>query len=209
MKKIKYKIKKSGFGRFIMSNFYSMLFRMKYIDRWALMRNLRKENLSEHTLEVAFIAHALCIIEKTKLKNANINTEKIVLAALFHDTSEVITGDLPTPVKYFNSDIKTSYKNIEAVAEEKLLSLLPDYFTDEIKDVYNLTEEEEKTVKLADKISALIKCTEEVSFGNYEFKEAKKSTEKSIKEFNSPAADIFIKEFLPAFSLSLDEQTKL
>ena len=191
-----------------MSSFYSVLFRMKYIDRWALMRNTDKESLSDHTLFVAFITHALCVIEKTRLNNASINTEKAVLYALFHDTAEVITGDLPTPVKYYNDDIKTAYKQIENMAEDKLLSLLPDDFKAEIDDVYNVSDEIKKTVKAADKISALIKCEQELSFGNVEFKEAKKQTEASIKSLDYPAADIFIKEFLPSFKLSLDKQTK-
>ena len=189
-----------------MSNFYSMIFRMKYIDRWALMRNLRKENLSEHTLEVAFIAHALCVIEKKRFNN-EIDTEKVLLAALFHDMTEVITGDLPTPVKYYNPDIKTAYKKIENAAQEKLLSLLPEDFKDEFENYFYLDEKIEQIVKAADKISALIKCTEEQGFGNKEFKKAKDATEKAIKQMKYEPANIFIKEFLPSFSLTLDEQT--
>lgn len=189
-----------------MSNFYSMLFRMKYIDRWALMRNLRKENLSEHTLEVAFIAHALCVIERKRLNN-NIDTQKVVTAALYHDTTEVITGDLPTPVKYYNPKIKKAYKEIENTAAKKLLSLLPDDFVDEFEEIFSPNKDIEKIVKAADKISALIKCVEEVSLGNTDFKKAKIATEKSIKELNLKSANIFVDEFLDAFMLSLDEQT--
>lgn len=141
-----------------MSSFYSMLFRMKYIDRWSLMRSTRKENLSEHTLEVAFIAHCLCVIEKRRFGRI-VDTEKVLLGALFHDTSEVITGDLPTPVKYYNPDIKTAYKKIEKTAEQKLLSLLPEDFKDDFTEVYSLDENTKQIIKAADKLSALIKCT--------------------------------------------------
>ncbi len=191
-----------------MSTFYSVLFRMKYIDRWALMRNTEKESLFDHTLCTAYIAHALCVIEKERLKNTEINTEKVVLSALYHDTAEVITGDMPTPVKYFDNDIKAAYKKIEGIAEEKLLSLLPEDFKPYMESAYNMDEETAKIVKAADKISALIKCEQELSFNNIEFKEAKKTVEKSIKDMHLASADIFIKEFLPSFKLSLDNQTK-
>ncbi len=189
-----------------MSSFYSMLFRMKYIDRWSLMRSTRKENLSEHTLEVAFIAHCLCVIEKRRFGRV-VNTEKVLLGALFHDTSEVITGDLPTPVKYYNPDIKTAYKKIEKTAEQKLLSLLPEDFKDDFTEVYSLDENAKQIIKAADKLSALIKCTEEVRSGNNEFSKALKSTKNAIDDMQYPPAEVFIEEFLPSFSLSLDEQT--
>lgn len=189
-----------------MSSFYSMLFRMKYIDRWSLMRSTRKENLSEHTLEVAFIAHCLCVIEKRRFSRI-VDTEKVLLGALFHDTSEVITGDLPTPVKYYNPDIKTAYKKIEKTAEQKLLSLLPEDFKDDFTEVYSLDENTKQIIKAADKLSALIKCTEEVRSGNNEFSNALKSTKNAIDDMQYPPAEVFIEEFLPSFSLSLDEQT--
>lgn len=189
-----------------MSSFYSMLFRMKYIDRWSLMRSTRKENLSEHTLEVAFIAHCLCVIEKRRFSRI-VDTEKVLLGALFHDTSEVITGDLPTPVKYYNPDIKTAYKKIEKTAEQKLLSLLPEDFKDDFTEVYSLDENTKQIIKAADKLSALIKCTEEVRSGNNEFSKALKSTKNAIDDMQYPPAEVFIEEFLPSFSLSLDEQT--
>jgi predicted hydrolases of HD superfamily len=189
-----------------MSSFYSMLFRMKYIDRWSLMRSTRKENLSEHTLEVAFIAHCLCVIEKRRFGRI-VDTEKVLLGALFHDTSEVITGDLPTPVKYYNPDIKTAYKKIEKTAEQKLLSLLPEDFKDDFTEVYSLDENTKQIIKAADKLSALIKCTEEVRSGNNEFSKALKSTKNAIDDMQYPPAEVFIEEFLPSFSLSLDEQT--
>ena len=189
-----------------MSSFYSILFRMKYIDRWSLMRSTRKENLSEHTLEVAFIAHCLCVIEKRRFGRI-VDTEKVLLGALFHDTSEVITGDLPTPVKYYNPDIKTAYKKIEKTAEQKLLSLLPEDFKDDFTEVYSLDENTKQIIKAADRLSALIKCTEEVRSGNNEFSKALKSTKNAIDDMQYPPAEVFIEEFLPSFSLSLDEQT--
>ena len=118
------------------SHFYAMLFRMKYIDRWALMRNTRSENLSEHSLETAFIAHALCIIENKRFGGA-VNAEKAAVLALFHDTPEIITGDLPTPVKYYSSEIKKAYDDMEKVAVERLLDLLPSDLRPEFKEIYN------------------------------------------------------------------------
>lgn len=190
------------------SNYYGMLFRMKFINRWALMRNLSQESLSDHTMETAFIAHGIALIAKNRL-NENIDPNKVAIAALFHDTAEVITGDLPTPVKYYNNDIKSAYKNIEKKAENTLLDMLPDDLKDDYLELYQPDEITEKYVKAADKISALIKCKEELSLGNSEFKAAERSTEHSIKELNLPAADIFIKEFLPAFKHGLDESMQI
>lgn len=186
------------------NNYYAMLFRMKYINRWALMRNLRPETLSEHTLETAFIAHCLAIIAKHRF-NEDIDPDHVGIAALFHDTAEVITGDLPTPVKYYNEDIKSAYKNIEAAAEDKLLELIPKDLRDAFIPYYRPDEKTEIYVKAADKFSALIKCREELLLGNKEFASAEKSAEKAIKSLNLPAADIFLKEFVPAFNSALDE----
>lgn len=172
------------------------------------MRNLSQESLSDHTMETAFIAHGIALIAKKRL-NKNIDPNKVAIAALFHDTAEVITGDLPTPVKYYNNDIKSAYKNIEKKAENTLLDMLPDDLKDDYLELYQPDEITEKYVKAADKISALIKCKEELSLGNSEFKAAERSTEHSIKELNLPAADIFIKEFLPAFKHGLDESMQI
>lgn len=190
-----------------MSNFYSVLLRMKYIDRWALMRNLRKENLSEHSLEVAYITHALCIIENKRLNNP-VNTEKAVLCALYHDAPEVLTGDMPTPVKYYDGEISSAYKKIEDIAKNKLVEMLPSDFADDFCDIFKPDQKTEKIVKAADKLSAYIKCIEETENGNKDFADALKSTEKSIKALKLPCADIFIKEFVPAFKFTLDKQTK-
>ena len=181
-----------------------MLFRMKYIKRWALMRNLEAENLSEHSLETAFIAHCLAIIANKRF-NENLDVNAIAVAALFHDTAEVITGDLPTPVKYNNDEIKSAYKSIESAAADKLLGLIPDDLRDAFAPYYQPDEVTEKYVKAADKISALIKCKDELSLGNKEFSAAAKSSEQAIAKLNLPAAKVFLKEFLPAFEQGLDE----
>ncbi len=186
------------------SNYYAMLFRMKYINRWALMRNIEKETLSEHSLETAFIAHCLAVIENRRF-GGDYSPEKVALTALFHDTAEVITGDLPTPVKYYNDDIKSSYKEIETAAEEKLVNMLPADLKEDFLPIYSPDEKTRKLVKAADKLSALIKCKTELSLGNGDFISAEKSTKKSIKELGLSSVKVFIDEFLPAFYKALDE----
>ena len=187
-------------------HFYAMLSRMKNIYRWGLMRNTKQENLSEHALEVAFIAHALAVINNKKL-GGNLNPEKTALAAMFHDTSEIITGDMPTPIKYYNPEIKKVYKQIETVAEDKLISYLPDYMREDISAVYkNISADMQKIIKAADKISAYIKCLEEIKMGNREFEVASKSTEAAIHKMECKEAEIFLEDFIPSFNLSLDEQ---
>lgn len=190
------------------SHFYAILARMKYIKRWGLMRNTREENLSEHSLEVAYIAHALALIKNKRL-GSKINPEKAALVAMFHDTSEILTGDLPTPIKYYNPDIKTAYKKIETIAENELLSMLPSDFRDDFKEIYTPEPEIAKIVKAADKLSALIKCLEETNMGNREFSEAENSTRLSLASMNMPEVDIFIEEFLDSFSMTLDEQRQI
>lgn len=188
------------------SHFYAMLFRMKYIDRWALMRNTRKETLAEHTLETAFIAHALAVIHNKRF-GGNVDPEKAAVLALFHDAPEIITGDLPTPVKYYNSDIKNIYKEIESAASDRLLELLPDDLRPEFDGLFNPADPELcRIVKAADKLSALIKCRDELSLGNRDFSAAERSTLQSVKELDFPAANVFLEEFLDSFSLPLDEQ---
>lgn len=188
-----------------MSHFYAMLSRMKNINRWGLMRNTRHENLSEHTLEVAFIAHALAVIGNKRL-GKDINADKVAVTAMFHDTSEIITGDMPTPIKYYNSEIKDAYKKIEAIAESQLTSMLPEDLRDDFSDYFSPDEETVKLIKAADKISALIKCIEEIKMGNMEFKEAEKSTRASIDALSMEEVEIFKAEFLDSFYLTLDEQ---
>ena len=186
------------------SHFYAMLSRMKDIYRWGLMRNIKEESLSVHSLEVGFIAHALAVIENKRLCG-NFDPNYVCTAALFHDTSEIITGDMPTPIKYYNEDIKSAYKQIEAAAEGHLISLLPPDLQDDFVPLYNVDEKTKKLIKAADKISALIKCIEEENMGNHEFSSAKRQTEKAIKDMHLKSADIFIDEFLDSFSLNLDE----
>ncbi len=187
------------------NHFYAMLSRMKNIYRWGLMRNTKQENLSEHSLEVAFIAHALAVIHNKRC-GGNVDPYKIAVTAMFHDTTEIITGDMPTPIKYYNPEIRTVYKQIEAVAGERLISMLPDDMREDFKELYAPDEETVKFIKAADKISALIKCTEELNMGNREFSSAEKATKTAIKKLNLPEADIFLKEFMASFSLPLDEQ---
>ncbi|MDD4700396.1 MAG: 5'-deoxynucleotidase [Oscillospiraceae bacterium] len=192
----------------MISHYYAMLFRMKYINRWALMRNNRTENLSEHSLEVAFIAHSLAVIENRRF-GGDFNAERVALLAMFHDTPEIITGDLPTPIKYYNRDIKNAYKEIEQNAINRLTSMIPEDLRQDFLSIYNDDDEKLKAiVKAADKLSALIKCVDEISTGNKEFEVAEKSTRKIVEEISLPSVKVFLNEFLPSFSLSLDEQGK-
>lgn len=190
-------------------NFYATIARMKYIERWALMRNTSAENLSEHSLEVSMIAHALCIIGN-KRYNKNLSAEKAAMIGIYHDASEIITGDMPTPVKYYNKSIKEAFKSLEDEANESLLNQLPEDLRSEYHSIFFKTDAysyEWKMVKAADKISAMIKCMEEEKTGNREFVKAKeaigKALEKMALEF--PEVRDFIDEFLPAFSKTLDE----
>ncbi len=191
------------------SNFFSMLFRMKYINRWSLMRNIRHENLTEHSLEVAFIAHGLALIGKHKLKK-DIDENKIAVIAMFHDIGEIITGDLPTPIKYYDDNIRKVYKEIEEKAEDRLLNFLPNYLKDNYRDIFDQKNSKiiMKYIKAADKISALIKCIDEEQQGNKDFIKAKISIEDSIESIGLPEAKIFLDEFLEGFYTTLDEQKK-
>lgn len=191
------------------NNFFAMISRMKYINRWSLMRNTVSENLSEHSLEVAFIAHLLCVI-RNKRFGGNINAERAALIAMYHDTTEIITGDLPTPVKYYNKDIRSIYGDIEKNAADKLLSQLPDDLKGEYESIISGGDDEEikSLVKAADKISALIKCIEERQMGNKDFLQAEQATLKCIKEMKIKEADVFLEEFVTGYGLTLDELTK-
>lgn len=189
-------------------HFYAMLSRMKNIYRWGLMRNIKQENLSEHSLEVAMISHALAVIRNRRF-GGNIDPNFVATAAMFHDTSEIITGDMPTPIKYYSPEIHSAYKQIETLADKQLLSLLPEDMREDFEPFYSPDEEVAKLIKVADKISALIKCVEEKNMGNLEFTAAENSTIKAIKKMNIPEADVFIDEFLKSFSLTLDEQREV
>ena len=191
-----------------MSNdFFALISRMKYIDRWALMRNTEKESLSQHSYEVAVICHALTVISNKRL-GTNYNAEKAALIGLFHDTAEILTGDMPTPVKYYSSEILNAFKKVEEAATDKILGMLPEDMQSEYKDLLFATEEDKELWalnKAADKISALIKCIEEEKAGNREFAKAREATEASIHKMNCEAAEIFLREFLPSFELTLDQ----
>ena len=190
-------------------HFFATISRMKYIDRWALMRNSRQENLSEHSLEVAMIAHALCVIANVRY-GRSADGEKAALMALYHDASEIITGDMPTPVKYYSSTIRDAYKQVERIAEDQLLEQLPADLQDAFADI--LKEEAgdpqlRRYVKAADKLSALIKCIEEEHAGNTEFKTAGQTIRRALAEMKEEMPEIgdFMEDFLPAYGHTLDE----
>ncbi|MFA3779670.1 5'-deoxynucleotidase [Yersinia sp. 1652 StPb PI] len=190
-----------------MSHFFAHLSRLKLINRWPLMRNVRTENVSEHSLQVAFVAHALAIIKNRKF-NGNLNGDRIALLAMYHDASEVITGDLPTPIKYYNPQIAHEYKKIEKVAQQKLIEMLPQELQHDFRcllDEHYYSEEEKALVKQADALCAYLKCLEELSAGNNEFIQAKARLEKTLAMRQSPEMDYFMEVFVPSFSLSLDE----
>jgi 5'-deoxynucleotidase len=191
-------------------NFFAMVNRMKMIDRWALMQNTTKENIAEHSHSVAVIAHALALIGNKKF-GKNYDENRAALLALYHDTTEVITGDMPTPVKYYNDEIKNVYKDIEDIAGKRLLKMLPDEFKDDYEPFFTHKEQDLdlwKLVKAADKISALIKCIEESRMGNKEFEIALKSQEQKINNIDLPEVKYFCEYFLNAYYLTLDEHTK-
>ena len=190
-------------------SFFAVVSRMKYIERWALMHSSRRENLSEHSLEVAMIAHALCLIGNVRF-GKHLNAEQAALTGIYHDASEIITGDMPTPVKYGNERIRQSYKAVEAQAAEQLLAQLPEdlrpYYEDILQESREETTYEQKLVKAADKLSALIKCIEERNAGNHEFESAEETTRKRIAELAEelPEVKVFTEEFLPGYGNTLD-----
>ena len=193
------------------NHFFAMHSRMKYINRWALMRNTVSENISEHSNDVAVIAHALAVIKNVRFDGA-LNAERAAYLGLYHDMTEIITGDMPTPVKYYNEDMREAFQQVEDKAGQHLLSMLPDDIAEYYESAFFKKEEDEylwKIVKAADKISALIKCIEEKNAGNNEFGKALESTKASIEKMAMPEADVFMTEFLPSFYLSLDEQNEV
>lgn len=189
------------------SHFFAHLFRMKLINRWPLMRNVSTENVAEHSHQVALVAHMLAMIDQ-RFYGGTVSAERVAVLALFHDASEVLTGDLPTPVKYFNPQIAVEYKKIESIAEQKLLGMLPPELQDDYASLLcgdQYSEPEQQIVKAADNLCAYLKTLEEITAGNREFTIAKRRLENSLKAHPLPAVHYFLKVFVPSFALSLDE----
>ena len=189
-----------------MYNFYAFMDRMKYIKRWSLMRSVREENIMEHSQQVAMLAHALAVINN-KVFGGAVDAEKCVLYAVYHECSEVMTGDLPTPIKYFNNSIHGAYKSLEDKACDKLLMMLPEEIREEMGAFVkpDTSSEEYKIVKAADRFAAYVKCLEEQRCGNTEFEKAKKSIEADLHSRNMPEVEYFFEKFIPAYLLTLDE----
>lgn len=188
-------------------HFFAMMSRMKYIERWALMRNSESENISEHSLEVSMIAHMLALISNKRCGN-RLNPERVAVLALYHDSTEIITGDMPTPIKYYNQEMKETFQEIEEIAAKHLIQMLPEDFQEEYRSIFFHQEEDSylwKLVKAADRMSAMIKCIEEEKAGNREFIKAKETIEKALIESKLKEVDIFMEEFLPAYYKTLDE----
>ena len=188
------------------NEFYALMGRMRYITRWGLMRNTFSENIQEHSHQVAVLAHALALIRREILQLDGPDPDKCAVAALYHDTSEILTGDLPTPIKYYNPEIKAAYKQVERVAGEHLLGMLPP----QLRDCYAplvLEDDPEVTpvVKAADKLSAYIKCVEEQKAGNTEFDSAAQQSMEALKALDMPEMTWFVDNCLEAFTLNLDQ----
>ena len=187
------------------SHFFAYISRMRFIQRWALMRNTAPENVQEHSHQVAVLAHALAVIRNEKF-GGRLDPGAVAVAALYHDASEILTGDMPTPIKYHDPAIRAAYKDVEAVASRKLLDLLPP----ELQNAYRpiLLEEDgeiRQVVKAADKLSAYIKCVEELKAGNNEFREAAAQTRRALESYDMPEVRYFLETFMDSFSLTLDE----
>jgi 5'-deoxynucleotidase len=191
----------------IMSHFFAYLSRMKFIRRWGLMHNTYPENIQEHSLRVAMVAHALAVI-RNRLFAGNVSAERTAVLALYHDAGEVLTGDLPAPVKYFNPEIKNAYKEIEAAAARRLLNMIPESLKADYQGLFFAEEadqEPRELVKAADKVCAYLKCLEEIGAGNQEFAKAEKALRASVEELNLPEVRYFLDTFVPSFRLTLDE----
>ncbi len=189
------------------NGFFAMVSRMKYINRWSLMRNEHSENLCEHSFEVAVIAHALAVIGNKRF-GKNLSGERAAFLGLYHDTPETLTGDMPTPVKYYSEEVRNAYKTVEENACRSLVEMLPEDFREDFSAAFIPEEKDDelwKLVKAADKISALIKCVEEKKAGNSEFVKAADGIRESIEKIGLPEVKVFIEEFLPAYEMTLDE----
>ena len=187
------------------NHFFAYISRMRCVKRWALMRNTEEENISEHSHMVAVLAHALAVI-RNRVYGGSVNADHVAVVALYHDATEILTGDMPTPIKYYNPEIKESYRKVERVAEEKLLTMLPD---DIRADYVPLLQNTDKTVrvlvKAADKLAAYIKCVEELKAGNMEFKKAAEQTRAALEAMKLPELDYFLANCMDSFAKTLDE----
>lgn len=187
------------------SHFFAYIARMRFIQRWALMRNTASENVQEHSHQVAVLAHALAVI-RNRFFGGTVDPGTVAVAALYHDASEILTGDMPTPIKYYNPAIRDAYKDVEALAERKLTEMLPPALQEDYRSILTIQDPEVAAlVKAADKLSAYIKCLEELKAGNNEFREAASQTRQALEGYGLPEVDYFLKTFLESFSLSLDE----
>ena len=185
--------------------FFAYIARMRYIGRWGLMRNTEPENIQEHSHMVAVLAHALAVIRRDRF-GGTVDPGRVTAAALYHDASEILTGDLPTPIKYYNPDIRDAYKQVEAIACRKLTGMLPQRLQDIYAGLLTPADPEvEELVKAADKLSAHIKCLEEQKAGNDEFRAAAHQTRQALEKMHLPEVDLFLRDFLPSFRLTLDE----
>lgn len=189
------------------ASFYALIARMRLIKRWGLMRNIYDENIQEHSHMTSVLAHALAVIRRD-IFDGEIDPDRVAAVALFHDASEIITGDMPTPVKYHNPDIMQAYKQVESLAEQKLLKLLPDEMTEAYGSLLSCKDKSiNDIVKAADKLSAYIKCVEERKAGNEEFKFAESQIKDILDGLRLPEVEYFMDNFMPAFGMSLDELT--
>ena len=186
------------------SAFFALISRMKYINRWGLMHNDREENLMEHSFETAILAGALANIEN-EMFDGSVDVDKVTQVALFHDASEIITGDMPTPVKYINSQMSSVYKEVETHAEQALLMTLPAQLREKYSEYFAPDEQTYAIVKAADKISALLKCIQEIRTGNLDFTTAKESTEQKLRQSRLKSVRYFMEHMLPAYNMTLDE----
>ena len=187
-------------------HFFAYISRMRFIQRWALMRNTTAENVQEHSHQVAVLAHALAVIRNEHF-GGDTDPGAVAVAALYHDASEIITGDMPTPVKYYNPVIRDAYRQVEAVANDRLVAMLPRELRPTYAAILREYDDEQtrSLVKAADKLSAYIKCVEEVKAGNAEFREAAAQTRRALEEYGLPEVGYFLDQFMESFSLSLDE----
>ena len=186
-------------------HFFAYVSRLRYIRRWGLMRSVMPENDAEHSLQVAMIAHAIAIMGRDRY-GRQVDPEHVLALGVYHDVSEVITGDMPTPVKYQTDELRRSYKDVERMANERLLSMLPEGLRPAYAPYLSIpADEERQIIKAADSISAYLKCLEEKRAGNREFDAAGESIKAALEQIELPEVQDFIREFVPSFELSLDE----